>query len=48
MNAKEELELKLEKQCKRLCKITNEFSQLRADIELTKNRLEEERNKHVC
>ena len=38
---KEELEEKLEKQCLRLCKITNEFNQLRADIELTKKQIAE-------
>jgi len=38
---KEELEEKLEKQCKRLCKVANEFNQLRADIELTKKQITE-------
>jgi archaellum component FlaC len=38
---KAELELKLEKQCKRLCKVTNEFNQLRANIELTKKQIAE-------
>jgi len=38
---KEELELKLEKQCKRLCKVANEFNQLRANIELTKKQITE-------
>ena len=38
---KQELEEKLEKQCLRLCKITNEFNKLRADIELTKKQIAE-------
>lgn len=38
---KQELEIKLEKQCKRLCKVANEFNQLRADIELTKKQMAE-------
>jgi len=38
---KEELELKLEKQCKRLCEVANEFNQLRANIELTKKQMAE-------
>lgn len=38
---KKELEDKLQKQCTRLCKVTNEFNRLRADIELTKKQLAE-------
>ncbi len=43
---REELELKLEKQCKRLCKITNEFNQLRSNIESTKKELSDLEARH--